>query len=227
MKRMAEAFPEKKLSPTSRTAVFVIPAREGRTHEALSAWGGERRLPVRVASGPSGQEVDFSAPKGEPALIAPDSVSWRVVKNPVSLFIGGLTAVLLELAEPRVRDAIWHQGGFRRDPLTRLWRTGLAAMVTIYGPRSAFEFLEIMVRVPVLPGPGRWLQQMFLRAAVEALSEWVRDRLELGTGWCLRSWERRPVRAAAAAGDRLLVPSSRAVRSCRRLGLPADYLYRR
>ena len=135
--------------------------------------------------------------------------------------------MLLELAEPRVRDAIWHQGGFRRDPLTRLWRTGLAAMVTIYGPRSAFEFLEIMVRVPVLPGPGRWLQQMFLRAAVEALSEWVRDRLELGTGWCLRSWERRPVRAAAAAGDRLLVPSSRAVRSCRRLGLPADYLYRR
>jgi hypothetical protein len=68
---------------------------------------------------------------------------------------------------------------------------------------------------------------MFLKAAVEALPEWVRERLQLGAGWCLRSWERRLVHAAAAAGDRLLIPSSPAVRSCQRLGLPADYLYRR
>jgi uncharacterized protein (DUF2236 family) len=47
--------------------------------------------------------LDFSQPVGEAALVSPDSVSWRVFKNPLSLFIGGVTAVIIELAEPRVR----------------------------------------------------------------------------------------------------------------------------
>ncbi len=53
-----------------------------------------------------GPRVDFRQPAGEPALAAPDSVSWRVFKNPVSLFVGGVTAVILELAEPRVRSGV-------------------------------------------------------------------------------------------------------------------------
>jgi uncharacterized protein (DUF2236 family) len=52
-------------------------------------------------------------PAGEPALAAPDSVSWRVFKNPVSLFVGGVTAVILELAEPRVRTGVWEHSSFR------------------------------------------------------------------------------------------------------------------
>jgi uncharacterized protein (DUF2236 family) len=51
--------------------------------------------------------VDFSRPTGEAALLSPDSVSWRVFKNPVSLFVGGVTAVVMELAEPRVRAGVW------------------------------------------------------------------------------------------------------------------------
>ncbi|MGH8809909.1 MAG: oxygenase MpaB family protein, partial [Noviherbaspirillum sp.] len=43
-----------------------------------------------------GSEIDFSAPAGELALAAPDSLSWQVFKNPLSLFIGGVTAVVLE-----------------------------------------------------------------------------------------------------------------------------------
>ncbi|WP_369057917.1 oxygenase MpaB family protein [Caulobacter sp. 73W] len=82
---------------------------------------------------------DFSTPAGEPALAAPDSVSWRVFKNPIALFIGGITAVLLELAEPRVRSGVWENTSFRTDPLPRMKRTGLAAMVTVYGARSKAE----------------------------------------------------------------------------------------
>jgi uncharacterized protein (DUF2236 family) len=51
--------------------------------------------------------VDFSQPAGEAALVSPNSVSWRVFKNPLSLFIGGVTAVIMELAEPRVRTGVW------------------------------------------------------------------------------------------------------------------------
>jgi hypothetical protein len=79
--------------------------------------------------------VDFSRPAREPALVSPDSVSWRVFKNPVSLFIGGVTAVIMELAEPRVRTGVWEHTTFRVDPIRRLRRTGLAAMVTVYGAR--------------------------------------------------------------------------------------------
>lgn len=275
------------------------------------------------------QTVDFSRPDGEPALIPPDSISWRIFKNPIAVFIGGVTAVLLEFAEPRVRDGVWQHSSFSTDPLTRLRRTGLVAMVTVYGPRSKaeamiagvvrrhervtgwtsegepyrandpvlldwvqatagfgfteayhayvrcltadqrkalfaearpsaqlygatgapasqneldalfevtrprlaaspiiFEFLEIMEHVPILPVPARPVQRVLLKAAVEILPSWVRERLGLGPRWTLRPTERVLVRALALASDRLILRSSPAIQSCRRLGLPDTYLYR-
>ena len=94
----------------------------------------------------AGPKPDFSVPAGEPALAAPDSVSWRVFKNPISLFIGGASAVLLELAEPRVRSGVWDHTSFRTDPVRRLQRTGLAAMMTVYGPKSEAEAMIARVR---------------------------------------------------------------------------------
>lgn len=86
-----------------------------------------------------GRPVDFERPTGEPALVGPDSVSWQVFRNPVALIVGGITAVLLELAEPRVRHGVWDHTTFRTDPLRRMRRTGLAAMVTVYGARSTAQ----------------------------------------------------------------------------------------
>lgn len=88
---------------------------------------------------PSDPDFDFSKPRGEPALVPADSISWRIFKNPVSLFVGGVAAVILELAEPSVRSGVWDHSTFRRDAATRLRRTGFAAMMTVYGPRSAAE----------------------------------------------------------------------------------------
>jgi uncharacterized protein (DUF2236 family) len=90
--------------------------------------------------------IDFSRPVGEAALLSPESVSWRVFKNPLSLFIGGVTAVIMELAEPRVRTGIWEHTTFRLDPIRRLRRTGLAAMATIYGARSTAERMIARIR---------------------------------------------------------------------------------
>ena len=84
----------------------------------------------------SGRPVDLSEPTGEPALVPGDSVSWEVFGNPVTLLIGGITAVLLELAEPKVRSGVWDHTSFRTDPLKRMRRTGIAAMITVYGARS-------------------------------------------------------------------------------------------
>jgi uncharacterized protein (DUF2236 family) len=90
--------------------------------------------------------IDFSRPVGEAALLSPESVSWRVFKNPLSLFIGGVTAVIMELAEPRVRTGVWEHTTFRLEPIRRLRRTGLAAMVTIYGARSTAEPMIARIR---------------------------------------------------------------------------------
>lgn len=90
--------------------------------------------------------IDFTRPPGETALTAAGSVSWQVFRNPLSLFIGGITAVLLELAEPRVRSGVWEHTSFRTDPLKRMRRTGLAAMVTVYGARSVSERMISGVR---------------------------------------------------------------------------------
>lgn len=94
---------------------------------------------LKFLSAGASERLDFSQPAGEPALLPPESVSWRIFKNPVSLFIGGVAAVILEFAEPRVRTGVWEHTTFRNDPVSRLRRTGLAAMVTVYGARSAAE----------------------------------------------------------------------------------------
>ncbi len=97
---------------------------------------------------PPGMAFDFSQPLGEPALAPADGVSWRIFANPIALFVGGVTAVLLELTEPSVRSGVWDHGGFLRDPGMRLRRTGAAAMMTVYGPRSqAEQLIAHVVRV--------------------------------------------------------------------------------
>jgi uncharacterized protein (DUF2236 family) len=111
---------------------------------------GLQSLVEELASGflsPAGlPPVDFSAPAGEPALAAPGSVAWQVFRNPLSLFVGGVAAVILELAEPRVRTGVWNHTNFRTDPVDRLRRTGLAAMVTVYGAGSVAETMIAGVR---------------------------------------------------------------------------------
>lgn len=100
----------------------------------------QRRVEAIAAASldaPSLPGVDFARPTGAPALFAPNSVSWRVMKNPLALMIGGVAGVILELAEPRVRTGVWEHTNFRTDPVARMKRTGHAAMVTVYAPAEA------------------------------------------------------------------------------------------
>lgn len=86
-----------------------------------------------------GPEVDFTAPAGEPALTPAGGVSWRIFSSPLSLFIGGVAAVIMEFSDARVAYGVWEHSDFRRDPLARMQRTGLAAMVTVYAAQSVAE----------------------------------------------------------------------------------------
>jgi len=91
---------------------------------------------------------DFSEPAGEPALAPASSVSWIVFKNPVSLFIGGVAAVIMEFALPGVRSGVWDHSSFKEQPVERLQRTGLAAMVTVYGAQGqACDMIDHVTRM--------------------------------------------------------------------------------
>ncbi|GAM99968.1 hypothetical protein U91I_03626 [alpha proteobacterium U9-1i] len=84
-----------------------------------------------------GWKVDFANPPGAPAFAGPDSVSWRVFKNPVALGVGGVAAVLLEFADARIRSGVWDHSTYKSDPIGRSERTAMAAMVGVYGPQDA------------------------------------------------------------------------------------------
>lgn len=84
---------------------------------------------------------------GDPGLFGPHSMAWRIHANPVVLAVGGIAAVVLELAEPRVRAAVWTHSTFRTDPLGRMRRTAQAALLTTFGPTAmAREGIEAVQR---------------------------------------------------------------------------------
>lgn len=177
---------------------------------------------TKFATASNGAEppvVDFMQPLGEPALAAPDSVSWRVFKNPVALYIGGIAAVLLELAEPRVRSGVWDHTTFRTDPLARMKRTGLAAMVTVYGARSVAEQMihgitKLHARVRGETPDGR-----SYRALEPELMNWVQATASFGF---LQAYHRFVTPLSAADRDRFYAEAGPGSRLYGAPGAPAD-----
>lgn len=81
-------------------------------------------------------KFDFTKPAGEEAYHAPGSVHWCIFKNSIAMSIGGIAAVLLEFADARIRSGVWGHSVYPVDPIGRSRRTGMAAMLGVYGPRS-------------------------------------------------------------------------------------------
>ena len=88
---------------------------------------------------PKGMDLDFSQPKGAEALVPSDGISWEIFANPISLYIGGIAAVFLELTEPSVGSGVDKYSNFKQDTFGRLHRTGYAAMMTVFAPRQEAE----------------------------------------------------------------------------------------
>ncbi|OON60930.1 histidine kinase [Massilia sp. KIM] len=149
---------------------------------------------------PAGMAFDFGQPAGEPALAPAQGVTWRIFANPVTLFVGGGAAVLLELAEPSVCAGVWDRGGFKRDPALRLRRTGFAAMVTVYGARSAAERMIARV-VRVHEGvQGLTAAGLPYRANDPRLLDWVHSTASFGFA---QAYDRYAWPLTAAEKDRV------------------------
>lgn len=88
--------------------------------------------------------------------------------------------MILELAEPRVRAGVWDHSSFRTDPVERLRRTGLAAMVSVYGARSTAEDLIAGVNRVHERVEGRLETGEAYRASDPELLDWVQATAEFG-----------------------------------------------
>ncbi len=277
-----------------------------------------------------GWKIDYASPKGEPAFLHPSSMAWRIYKNPIALGIGGVAAVLLEFADARIRSGVWDHSTYKADPIGRSKRTGIAAMVGVYGPQSAArrviqgvtnmhakvngvtpkgeayraldpelldwvaatagygflnaydrfvsplseaektrfyseasaipalygvqyspkstadfmgmmeklaprfephpivdEFLGIIQSGTAAPTVPKFLHRALARASVSLLPDLVRDKLQLGRAYDLTLADRLALKAAGRLAERRFDPASPPAQASTRLGLPADFLWRK
>jgi uncharacterized protein (DUF2236 family) len=65
----------------------------------------ERR--VLSLTGQSIGGIDFDAPKRDPGLFGPGSVSWRVHGDFPSMLVGGVSALLLKMLHPQALTGVW------------------------------------------------------------------------------------------------------------------------
>lgn len=183
----------------------------------LPCRGWIERRAVELSALPGGPEEDFSQPAGEPALVSADSVSWQVFKNPVSILVGGIAAVVLELAEPRVRTGVYEHSNFRTDPMGRLRRTGRATMVTVYGAASRAEALIARVNGIHAQLSGTTNSGQRYRATDTELSDWVYSTASFGFMTARHDYV-SPI--SSARQDRFYVEGQTAARLYGALGAP-------
>ena len=92
-----------------------------------------RPPPTRVVSS---APADGEAP--DPGLFGPGSVTWRVHAE-LSMFVGGLRALLVQTLHPRAMAGVAQHSSYRDDPLGRLYRTSVFIAATTYGTRDEAE----------------------------------------------------------------------------------------
>ncbi|CAE7323318.1 doeB [Symbiodinium microadriaticum] len=135
--------------------------------------GSEKRAAKLLEPPTKHYDIDFTAPAGDPGLFGPDSLIWRVYANPGATFIGGVTAVILELAEPRVRSGVWDHSTFKKDPIGRIRRTGAAGMATVYAPKDALPPMFARIRRMHEAVGGETPDGVAYQAVEDDLMKWV------------------------------------------------------
>ncbi|WP_066798766.1 oxygenase MpaB family protein [Sphingomonas soli] len=120
-------------------------------------------------------------------LFGPQSVCWRVHGDVVTMMVGGVSALLLQMLHPAVLAGVWDHSAFRQDMLGRLRRTARFIAVTGYDSREAAESAiqkvrEVHTRVkgvlpdgtPYAADDPRLLAWVHVTEAMCFLDAWIR-----------------------------------------------------
>ena len=80
------------------------------------------------------------------ALIAANSVAWRVHGDVTTMMVGGISALLLQMLHPAALAGVWDHSDFEADMLGRLRRTARFIAVTTYAEREQGEAMIARVK---------------------------------------------------------------------------------
>lgn len=85
--------------------------------------------------------LDFSAPEGEEAVLSPDSISWRVFRNPLTNYLGAMCGLAMLMTEPRMIAAAYRNGdlGENKEFENTFKRIGSSVLMGVYAPLSQYE----------------------------------------------------------------------------------------
>ena len=121
------------------------------------------------------------------ALFAPGTIARRVHGDVITMMVGGVTALLLQMLHPAVLAGVWDHSSFRGDMLGRLRRTARFIAVTTFGARADAEAAiekvrEVHTRVkgvlpdgtPYAADDPRLLAWVHVTEAVSFLDAWIR-----------------------------------------------------
>jgi uncharacterized protein (DUF2236 family) len=113
---------------------------------------------------------------GDPGLLGPDSVSWRVIGDSTA-FVGGIRALLVQTCHPEVVAGVEQHSQYRSDPLGRLTRTAVYVTETTYGSMPEVNAAVATVRGAHRPVKGQSERGLAYRASDPALAAWVHNVL--------------------------------------------------
>lgn len=98
-------------------------------------------------------EEQYDEPPGDGGLFGVDSVTWKVHAD-VSMFVGGIAALMLQSLHPRAARIVASSSRFREEPLHRLSRTGSFVAATTYASTPVAEAVIERVRETHARIPG-------------------------------------------------------------------------
>lgn len=113
---------------------------------------------------------------GDPGLLGPDSVSWKVLGD-ASVFIGGIRALVVQTAHPEVVAGVEQHSTYRADPLGRLTRTSVYVTETTYGATPEVENAVQVVRQAHRPVTGTSERDRPYSASRPEMAAWVHNVL--------------------------------------------------
>jgi uncharacterized protein (DUF2236 family) len=115
--------------------VVTLPDPRAAVRNGIGALFGSDRFP----------EEQYDAPLGDEGLFGTDSVTW-IVHADVSMFVGGIAALMLQSLHPRAARIVARSSRFREEPFHRLSRTGSFVAATTYAATPVAEAVIDHVR---------------------------------------------------------------------------------
>ncbi len=141
---------------------------------------------------------------GDPGLCGPGSISWRVIGD-VSVFIGGIRALLIQAAHPEVVAGVNDHSRYRDDPLGRLSRTSFYVTSATFGAMPEVKEAIDLVASAHQGVSGTSHRGQAYSASTPELAAWVHNSL---TDSFLESYQRFGGRLSPAEADQFVVEQS-------------------